>query len=142
MCCECGECWEVMGSVKMQVEEVFCFGKIVFEMENVNYQVDGKVLVKDFFVQIQCGDKIVLIGFNGCGKIMLLKLMFGQLQVDSGWIYVGIKLEVVYFDQYCVELDLDKMVMDNLVEGKQEVMVNGKLCYVLGYLQDFLFYLK
>lgn len=39
---------EVMGSAKMQVEEASRSGKIVFEMENVNYQVDGKVLVKDF----------------------------------------------------------------------------------------------
>ncbi len=30
----------------MQVEEASRSGKIVFEMENVNYQVDGKVLVK------------------------------------------------------------------------------------------------
>ena len=30
--------------------------------------------------------------------------------------------------------------MDNLAEGKQEVMVNGKPRHVLGYLQDFLFH--
>lgn len=32
--------------------------------------------------------------------------------------------------------------MDNLAEGKQEVMVNGKPRHVLGYLQDFLFHPK
>ncbi|MBE5691363.1 MAG: ATP-binding cassette domain-containing protein, partial [Sutterella sp.] len=69
---------EVMGSAKMQVEEASRSGKIVFEMENVNYQVDGKVLVKDFSAQIQRGDKIALIGPNGCGKTTLLKLMLGQ----------------------------------------------------------------
>lgn len=73
-----------MGSAKMQVEEASRSGKIVFEMENVNYQVDGKVLVKDFSAQIQRGDKIALIGPNGCGKTTLLKLMLGQLQADSG----------------------------------------------------------
>ena len=40
------------------------------------------------------------------------------------------------------ELDPDKTVMDNLAEGKQEVMVNGKPRHVLGYLQDFLFHPK
>ncbi|PLP41124.1 iron ABC transporter ATP-binding protein FetA, partial [Klebsiella pneumoniae] len=50
---ERGERREVMGSAKMQVEEASRSGKIVFEMENVNYQVDGKVLVKDFSAQIQ-----------------------------------------------------------------------------------------
>ncbi|EIX9604781.1 ABC transporter ATP-binding protein [Klebsiella pneumoniae] len=139
---ERGERREVMGSVKMQVEEASRSGKIVFEMENVNYQVDGKVLVKNFSAQIQRGDKIALIGPNGCGKTTLLKLMLGQLQADSGRIHVGTKLEVAYFDQHRAELDPDKTVMDNLAEGKQEVMVNGKPRHVLGYLQDFLFHPK
>ncbi|MFU0963784.1 ABC transporter ATP-binding protein [Kluyvera ascorbata] len=133
---------EVMGSAKMQVEEASRSGKIVFEMEDVNYQVDGKVLVKNFSAQVQRSDKIAMIGPNGCGKTTLLKLMLGQLQADSGRIHVGTKLEVAYFDQHRAELDPDKTVMDNLAEGKQEVMVNGKPRHVLGYLQDFLFHPK
>ncbi len=53
-------------------------------MEDVCYQVDGKQLVKDFSAQVLRGDKIALIGPNGCGKTTLLKLMLGQLQADSG----------------------------------------------------------
>ncbi|VTR39037.1 ABC transporter ATPase component [Serratia fonticola] len=40
------------------------------------------------------------------------------------------------------ELDPERTVMDNLAEGKQEVMVNGRSRHVLGYLQDFLFHPK
>ncbi|MBJ8753316.1 ABC transporter ATP-binding protein [Citrobacter koseri] len=133
---------EVMGTAKMQVEEAARSGKIVFEMENVSYQVDGKQLVNDFSAQVQRADKIALIGPNGCGTTTLLKLMLGQLQADSGRIHVGTKLEVAYFDQHRAELDPDKTVMDNLAEGKQEVLVNGKPRHVLGYLQDFLFHPK
>ena len=133
---------EVMGTAKMQVEEAARSGKIVFEMENVSYQVDGKQLVNDFSAQVQRADKIAIIGPNGCGKTTLLKLMLGQLQADSGRIHVGTKLEVAYFDQHRAELDPDKTVMDNLAEGKQEVLVNGKPRHVLGYLQDFLFHPK
>lgn len=99
---------EVMGTAKMQVEEATRSGKIVFEMENVDYQVEGKQLVKDFSAQVQRGDKIALIGPNGCGKTTLLKLMLGQLQADSGRIHVGTKLEVAYFDQHRAELDPEK----------------------------------
>ncbi len=53
---------EVMGTAKMQVGEASRSGKIVFEMENVNYQVDNKVLVKDFSAQVMRGDKIALVG--------------------------------------------------------------------------------
>ena len=77
---ERGERREVMGTAKMQVEEASRSGKIVFEMEDVCYQVDGKQLVKDFSAQVLRGDKIALIGPNGCGKTTLLKLMLGQLQ--------------------------------------------------------------
>ncbi len=139
---ERGERREVMGSARMQVEEATRSGKIVFEIENANYRIGEKTLVKDFSSQVQRSDKIALIGPNGCGKTTLLKLMLGQLKADSGRIHVGTKLEVAYFDQHRAELDPDKTVMDNLAEGKQEVMVNGKPRHVLGYLQDFLFHPK
>ncbi|WP_312311521.1 ABC transporter ATP-binding protein [Atlantibacter sp.] len=133
---------EVMGSAKMQVEEASRSGKIVFELEEVNYGIEGKTLVRNFSAQVQRGDKIALVGPNGCGKTTLLKLMLGQLNADSGRVHVGTKLEVVYFDQHRAELDPERTVMDNLAEGKQEVMVNGKPRHVLGYLQDFLFHPK
>lgn len=133
---------EVMGSAKMQVEEAARSGKIVFELEAVNYQVDNKVLTRNFSAQVQRGDKIALVGPNGCGKTTLLKLMLGELAPTDGRIHCGTKLEVAYFDQHRAELDPERTVMDNLAEGKQEVMVNGRPRHVLGYLQDFLFHPK
>lgn len=133
---------EVMGKANMQVGEASRSGKIVFELENVDYAVGGKQLVKDFSVQVQRGDKIALVGPNGCGKTTLLRLMLDQLKADSGRVHIGTKLEVAYFDQHRAELDPDRTVMDNLAEGKQEVLVNGKPRHVLGYLQDFLFHPK
>ena len=133
---------EVMGKANMQVGEASRSGKIVFELENVDYSVGGKTLVKDFSTQVQRGDKIALIGPNGCGKTTLLRLMLQQLKADHGRVHSGTKLEVAYFDQHRAELDPDRTVMDNLAEGKQEVLVNGKPRHVLGYLQDFLFHPK
>ncbi|MCU8586727.1 ABC transporter ATP-binding protein [Erwinia pyrifoliae] len=133
---------EVMGKANMQVEEASRSGKIVFELESVSYAIAGKQLVRDFSRQVQRGDKIALIGANGCGKTTLLKLMLDQLKADSGRVHIGTKLEVAYFDQHRAELDPDRTVMDNLAEGKQEVMVNGKPRHVLGYLQEFLFHPK
>ncbi|OCA54190.1 ABC transporter ATP-binding protein [Photorhabdus namnaonensis] len=133
---------EVMGTAKIQMEEASRSGKIVFELENVNYQIGEKKLVNNFSAQIQRGDKIALVGPNGCGKTTLLKLMLGELQSNGGRVHCGTKLEVAYFDQHRIALDPERTVMDNLAEGKQEVMVNGRPRHVLGYLQDFLFHPK
>ncbi|AOV97332.1 ABC transporter ATP-binding protein [Edwardsiella hoshinae] len=130
------------GNARMQAEEALRSGKIVFELEAVSYRCGERTLVRDFSAQVQRGDKIALVGANGCGKTTLLKLMLGQLTPDSGRVRCGTKLEIAYFDQHRAELDPDKTVMDNLAEGKQEVMVNGRSRHVLGYLQDFLFHPK
>ena len=130
---------EVQGSAKIQIDQSTRSGKIVFDIENTSYEVAGKTLLKNFSATIQRGDKIALVGANGCGKTTFIKLLLGELQPTSGTIHCGTKLEVAYFDQYRAELDLEKTVMDNVADGKQDIEVNGVKRHVLGYLQDFLF---
>ncbi|WP_455483031.1 ABC transporter ATP-binding protein [Haemophilus parahaemolyticus] len=130
---------EVQGKAKIQLDTTARSGKIVFEIEHASYEVEGKTLLKDFSATIQRGDKIALVGPNGCGKTTFIKLLLGELQPTSGTIRCGTKLDVAYFDQYRAELDLEKTVMDNVADGKQDIEVNGVKRHVLGYLQDFLF---
>lgn len=130
---------EVQGTAKIQIDQTARSGKIVFEVENASYEIEGKTLLKNFTTTIQRGDKIALVGANGCGKTTFIKLLLGELQPTSGSIRCGTKLEVAYFDQYRAELDLEKTVMDNVADSKQDVEVNGVKRHVLGYLQDFLF---
>lgn len=130
---------EVQGTAKIQIDQTTRSGKIVFEVENASYEIEGKTLLKNFTTTIQRGDKIALVGPNGCGKTTFIKLLLGELQPTSGSIRCGTKLEVAYFDQYRADLDPEKTVMDNVADGKQDVEVNGVKRHVLGYLQDFLF---
>lgn len=129
----------VQGSARLLVDEAARSGKLVFEAEQLNYQIDGRPLVSDFSFQVLRGDKIALIGPNGCGKTTLIRLLLGDLAPTSGVLRTGTRLDVAYFDQYREQLDPDKTVLDNLAEGKTEVEVGGRRRHVLGYLQDFLF---
>ncbi|CAK3844090.1 ATP-binding protein Uup [Vibrio crassostreae] len=130
---------EVQGKAVIQIDDGQRSGKIVFEAENINFGFEGKEIVKDFSFNIMRGDRIALIGPNGCGKSTVLKLLLDQLKPDSGRLHCGTKLEVAYFDQYREILDPEKSVIDNLADGKQEVTVGGRERHALSYLQDFLF---
>ncbi|KJY82435.1 ABC transporter ATPase [Vibrio galatheae] len=130
---------EVQGKANIQIDDASRSGKIVFEAKGINYDIEGKSIVKDFSFNIMRGDRIALIGPNGCGKSTLLKLLLDELQPQSGKLHCGTKLEVAYFDQYREVLDPEKSVIDNLADGKQEVMVGGRQRHALSYLQDFLF---
>jgi len=130
---------EVQGTARLQVDEAQRSGKLVFEAEHLGYDIDGRTLIQDFSFQVLRGDKIALIGPNGCGKTTLIKLLLGDLTPQRGTLRCGTKLDVAYFDQYRQQLDPDKTVVDNLAEGRSEVEVAGRRRHVLGYLQDFLF---
>ena len=130
---------EVQGKANIQIDTSARSGKIVFEAENLNFAFEGKEIVTDFSFNIMRGDRIALIGPNGCGKSTVLKLLLDQLKPDSGLLHCGTKLEVAYFDQYREILDPEKSVIDNLADGKQEVTVGGRERHALSYLQDFLF---
>ncbi len=127
------------GGAKMAVADTDRSGKLVFDIEDLNYNLPDKNLVKNFSTAVMRGDRIALIGPNGCGKSTLVKLLIGQLEAQSGSVKVGTKLEIAYFDQYREALDPEKTVEENVGEGKKTITINGQDRHILSYLQDFLF---
>lgn len=136
---ERGERREVQGNVKMKLQEADRSGKLVLEADSVGQSYDGRQLFKDFSTVIQRGDKIGLIGANGCGKTTLLSILLGRRQPETGTVKLGTKMEIAYFDQLRGQLDENMSVVDNVGQGKDFVEVNGASKHVMGYLQDFLF---
>jgi ATP-binding cassette subfamily F protein uup len=130
---------EVQGKVKMQLQDADRSGKLVVEAEAIGQSYDGRVLFKDFNTVIQRGDKIGLIGPNGCGKTTLLSILLGRNKPEFGSVKLGTKIEIAYFDQLRSEIDEEVSVVDNVGQGKDYVTINGADKHVMGYLQDFLF---
>lgn len=130
---------EQVGKTDFNIETADRSGKLVFEAKHINHAFKDKVIANDFSTLVMRGDRIGLVGPNGIGKTTLLKLLFGDLEADSGNVKQGVNLEFAYFDQYRQKLDEEATVQDNVAEGKQEVMMGGRSRHVLGYLQDFLF---
>jgi len=124
---------------RFEAQQAEASGKIVIEAEGLIFAWDGKPIVNDFSCKILRGEKIGILGPNGCGKSTLIKLLLGQLQPQSGWVRTGTRLEIAYFDQQRETLDPDKSVRDNLGVVGDQVTVNGRNRHPVGYLKDFLF---
>lgn len=127
------------GTARLNFEEGKESGKRVISAENISYSIDDKEIIKNFSTTLVRGDRIGLIGANGAGKSTLLKLLFQQLEPQSGKVEVGTKLEIAYFDQLRSALDLEKSVIDNVADGSDFIEINGKKQHVIGWLQDFMF---
>jgi ATP-binding cassette subfamily F protein uup len=85
------------------------------------------------------GDKIGVIGPNGCGKSTLLKMLLGQTTSTEGRVRQGTHLQPAYFDQMRSQLDENRSVQDNIADGSDKVLINGRPRHIIGYLQEFLF---
>jgi ATP-binding cassette subfamily F protein uup len=136
---------ERIGQVDMSVQAASLSGKLVFEAEHLDMSFAGGAgggapVIRDFSVRIQRGDRIGIIGPNGCGKTTLIKLLVGELQPTAGTIKRGTKLQVAYFDQQRDQLNSQASIMDNVTGGSGDsVVIDGKARHVSGYLRDFLF---
>jgi len=127
------------GQARLQMQKADLSGKIVIDMENVSYRWDKTPIIRDFSLTLLRGDRIGIIGPNGAGKSTLLNLMLGRLQPDSGSIDTGTQLEIVFYDQLRDQIKEEATVLDNVAEGSDQVVINGKSRHIMSYLQDFLF---
>jgi ATP-binding cassette subfamily F protein uup len=130
---------ESLGQVRLEVDSGIPSGKIVAELRAVSMGFGANLLIKQFSATVLRGDKVGLIGPNGCGKTTLLKLILGECVPKSGSVRLGTRLEVAYFDQLRSRLDLNATLADTISPGSEWVEINGGRRHVMSYLSDFLF---
>lgn len=130
---------ERQGVAKLTTQDAERSGKRVVVAENVSYAWGEKPIVCNFSTVIQRGDKVGIIGPNGCGKSTLIGLLLGKLAPQTGTVNLGSSLQIAHFDQLRSALDLNATVLDNVGQGRTSIEVNGQSKHVMSYLQDFLF---
>ena len=126
-------------NVQMAAAQTNRSGQLVIDAKEVSFQYNDQPVISDLSTVIMRGDRIGIIGNNGAGKTTLLKLLLGQLTPNSGQIRHGTRLEIVYFDQLRQQIDDDKTVAENVSDGQDTFIINGRRRHIYGYLQDFLF---
>ncbi|WP_142779864.1 ABC-F family ATP-binding cassette domain-containing protein [Agrobacterium sp. T29] len=128
------------GTVQATVTEGRESGKLVIEADSITKAYGERVIVAPFSLRVHRGDCIGFVGPNGAGKTTLLKMLTGQLEPDSGTVKLGTNLEIATLDQKREDLNPNDTLAHYLTDGRGEnLLVNGELKHVTGYMKDFLF---
>ena len=80
-----------------------------------------QTLLDGVTLAVSAGEKVGMVGRNGCGKTSLLKILTGSQHADSGEISLRRSLRVGYLPQE-FELDLEKTVHENIAAGAADIV--------------------
>ena len=88
-------------------------GNEVINAENLSKSFD-RPLFRDVSFELRRGERVFLLGPNGCGKTTLLRLITGEQSPDGGLIRLGSRVSIGYYDQVQAHLEYDKTAIDQL----------------------------
>jgi macrolide transport system ATP-binding/permease protein len=87
-------------------------GKRVLEAKGLEKRFEEKQLFENSYFYIKNGEKIGIVGPNGCGKSTLIKMIVGEEGMTNGELWIGQTLKISYLSQDVMELNKEHTVMD------------------------------
>jgi ATP-binding cassette subfamily F protein 3 len=109
--------------------------RTIFETKEVSKKFGERILFEKVSLAMERGEKVGLIGPNGCGKTTFLKIILGDENPEGGEFFLGEKVQIAYFDQKLSGLSLENSVMDELWQIRPKMLASE----LRGYLAKFLF---
>ena len=100
--------------IRVSFEPKFVSGNDVIIAENLSKSFGDKQIFKNVNLHITRGERVFLLGDNGCGKTTLLKTLMGEYKQSDGKFYFGENLSKGYFDQVQAKLDLNKTAIEEI----------------------------
>ncbi|WP_348919953.1 ABC-F family ATP-binding cassette domain-containing protein [Enterococcus rotai] len=115
-------------------------GKKVLEIQNGDYQIEHKTILKEFDILIQAKDRIGITGKNGAGKSTLLNILAGRIELDAGFYSIGETVNLAYYTQQNEAMDPNQRMISYLQEAAEQVQrSDGTTIGVAELLERFLF---
>lgn len=75
-------------------------GQRIIVLENVEQAYGDKVIYQGLDLEVERGDRTVLVGPNGAGKSTLLKILAGEIPIRKGVRKLGTNARIGYFSQH------------------------------------------
>lgn len=114
-------------------------GRTTVEIEHLSKAFGDKVLFQDFSYIFLKGDRLGIVGKNGCGKTTLMKILAGVEQPDSGTIQIGQTVKIGYFSQENEYMDGSMKVIDYIRDVAEYIKTNDGSISASMMLERFLF---
>lgn len=112
-------------------------GQKVVQLQAIHQAYGSQRIYQDLNLEVQRGERIVLVGPNGAGKSTLLKIIAERVPIQAGNCQLGHQVQVGYFSQQrSEELNLSNTVLE---EVSQRHMVGLSEVSIRSLLGAFLF---
>ena len=100
--------------IRMRFEPRHESGNDVLTAKNLSKAFGDKKLFKNVDMHITKGERVFILGDNGCGKTTLFRILCGKLRPDTGEYEYGAMVDVGYFDQMQENLNLNNTAIDEI----------------------------
>ncbi|HTM44956.1 MAG TPA: ABC-F family ATP-binding cassette domain-containing protein [Polyangiaceae bacterium] len=114
-------------------------GSTILEFSGLHLGVGDKTLIKNLDLKLIKGERLGIIGPNGCGKSSLFRAIVGQLTPLAGSIVLGKNSDPAYFDQNRSGLIDDETILQNIAGKHDSVQLGEQSLSVYSYLERFAF---
>ena len=101
-------------TMRMRFEPKCESGNDVLICRDIAKSFGDKRLFKNVSLHIRKGERVFVLGGNGCGKTTLFRILTAKLPQDRGEFEYGANVMPGYFDQMQQDLDLDKTAIDEV----------------------------
>jgi ATP-binding cassette subfamily F protein uup len=114
-------------------------GKTILEAEAIDVAIAGTTLVKDLSLKLVPGERIGIVGPNGCGKTTLLRALLEIDEPAAGTVRIGANTRPAYLDQTRDGLNDGATVYENVAGDRGYFQIGNETITVRNYLGRFLF---